>query len=322
MPYSHLTGEEREVISQMHYSGRRICEIAVAIDRHRSTVYRELKRNGNPTAKTPYFARRAEFKAKKRRRLAKEDAPRKLDDPTLLERVKTGLRKFWSPEQIAGASQDDPSGCVSHFAIYRWIERDKRNGGEYWKYLRQSKKKRRKKYGSKSRHLWSEQRRPIEDRPKIVERRARIGDWEGDLMEGLDKKSYLLTLVDRKTRFLITRKIPSRESTHVRKTIVQALRNVGADSVKTLTLDNGTEFSNFPKIEEQLNIKVYFANPYCSWERGTNENTNGLIRQFAPKRTDFRKLSYQALAAIVKRINNRPRKRLNYQTPSQLFANS
>lgn len=323
MPYRHLTGECREIISQMYFSGKRIAEIAAAINRHRSTVYRELDRNGNAKAKTVYTCRRAVYLAKERRRLAKANAPRKLDAPGLLGLVKEGLRKCWSPEQIAGwlkrMTKGDSTRCVSHFSIYRWLERDKKTGGEYWKFLRQARKKRRKKYGSKKRSLWSIKRRPIDERPSIVERRSRIGDWEGDLMEGLNKKSYFLTLVDRKSGFLIARRIPSRDSVNVRRTIVRVLRTLDPKHVKTLTLDNGTEFSDYLKIEEHLGIKVYFAKPYCSWQRGTNENTNGLLRQFAPKRTDFRNISHRSLANEVQRINNRPRKRLNYQTPTEVL---
>lgn len=325
MPYTHLTVVEREIISQMLFAGHSKRTIALAINRHHSTVYRELNRNADATAKTFYFAGRAELEAKQRRRLARANT-RKLDDPSLLSIVKDGLRKYLSPEQISETmkqrAKGDPACVVSHFAIYRWIERDKKNGGEYWKFLRQSRKKRRKKYGSKKRHLWSDKRKTIDQRPAVVARRTRVGDWEGDLMEGLNKKSYLLTLVERKTGFLLARRIPTRESTNVRKTIVQALRTIPPQFRKTLTLDNGTEFSDFLTLEKQLNLNVYFANPYCSWERGTNENTNGLIRQFAPKRTDFRDISHQLLASIANRINNRPRKRLNYQTPIQVLANS
>lgn len=317
MPYEHLNGDCREVISQMYFAGNRITEIALAIGRHRSTVYRELNRNGIRTSKTVYSCRRASGLAKERRRLAKANAPRKLDDPGLLSLVKKCLRKCWSPEQISGwlREQAQIKFSVSHFAIYRWLERDKKSGGEYWKFLRQCSKKRRKKYGSSKRCLWSVDRRSIDLRPAVVEKRTRVGDWEGDLMVGLNQKSYFLTLVERKTGFLIARRISSRDSVNVRRAIVRAFRSVDSKHVKTLTLDNGTEFSDYFKIEEQLGIKVYFAKPYCSWQRGTNENTNGLLRQFAPKRTDFRTISHRALASEVQNINNRPRKRLNYQTP-------
>ena len=159
----------------------------------------------------------------------------------------------------------------------------------------------------------------IEDRPKVVDRRSRIGDWEGDLVEGKDRRAYLLTLVDRRTGYLLVSKVGSKKAHIVRDSSIRLLQKMKPAYRKTLTFDNGTEFSNFKQIESKAGMDVYFAHPYSSWERGTNENTNGLLRQYFPKGKDLRVLPPASLAAAAHRLNNRPRERLGYQTPAEVL---
>ncbi len=323
MPYCHLSENEREVIAQMRYAGRTLSEIAGKLRRHKATISRELRRNRSRCRQIGYSSILATLLARQRRGDAKRQLPRKIKSADLLRYVKSKLKLDWSPEQIAGRMRlergDDLWQRISHPSIYKWIKQDKDQGGEYYKTLRQSHRQRRQKYGSKSKRFHVEGRVSIDDRPQVVARRSRIGDWEGDLMEGKNRTAYLMTLVDRRTGFLLTKKIVNKESWRVRKATIQLLRKVKPEYRKTITFDNGSEFSDFKRIEEAIGVKTYFAHPYSSWERGTNENTNGLVRQYAPKGTDLRRTSPRELAKAVQRLNNRPRKRLGYHKPYEVL---
>ena len=328
MPYSHLSDSERDVIAQLFSSGWSRAAIARELGRDKSTISREVLRNrirsgSQRFVRWNYYSSSAHKLSKERRANAKSGLPGLLEGRRVRDYVRRWLKRLWSPKQIALRIRfdypDDSSMRVSHATIYQWIRQDKRNGGNWYKCLRQYHRKRRKKYGSSLRRSRIQNQVSIEKRPKIANRRGRLGDWEGDTVEGRNRQGRLLTLVDRRSRYTIALKLKSKFSTEVINAIERALRPLCPSKRRTLTLDNGTEFSYFRRIEERLNTKVYFAHPYSSWERGTNENTNGLLRQYFPKTTNFLEISHQQLAAAVKQLNNRPRECLNWRTPNEVF---
>ena len=327
MPYTHLSSIERDKIAQMHFSGLSYSEIGRRLGRDKSTISREVNRNRVRRSRRfvhwSYLSSQAALLASKRRANAKARVDRVLDNRQLLDYVKRGLRSRWSPEQISGRIRKDHpadrSMRISHQTIYQWLRKDKLNGGKWYLYLRQGKRARRKKYGSTLRRYRIQNQTSIDHRPKVVNMRKRLGDWEGDTVEGKAHQGRLLTLVDRCSRFTSALKVKSKYSIEVVGAIKRALKSVPDYARRTLTLDNGTEFAHFKAIESSLNTRVYFAHPYRSWERGTNENTNGLLRQYFPKETNFNKISSQQLASAVIQLNNRPRKCLNWRTPREVF---
>jgi IS30 family transposase len=303
-------------------------EIGRRLNRHKSTISREVNRNrvrrgSQKYVRWEYFSSQAAQSAKDRRAKSKESVGNVLDERQLLDYVKRGLKNRWSPEQISVRIKkdhaEDLTMRISHQTIYQWLRKDKRNGGKWYLFLRQGKRARRKKYGSSLRRYRIQDQTSIELRPQVVNARNRIGDWEGDTVEGKGHQGRLLTLVDRKSRFTSALKVKSKHSKEVIGAVRRALQAVPSDARRTLTLDNGTEFTYFQDIETRLGTRVYFAHPYSSWERGTNENTNGLLRQYFPKDTDFNKISSQQLASAVIQLNNRPRKCLNWRTPREVF---
>jgi len=318
MPYTHLIMDEREIIAQMRYAGDSLSEIAEQLGRDKGTVSRELNRNSfqNPDG---YFAGQAQHQADERRRSGQRS--KRLDDSLLLNYVKDQLRQHWSPEQISNRLKkdypDDAGMRVSHQTIYNWIAEEKHNGGTWHKCLRQSHRKRRKRYGSGNSRGQIPDRVSIDERPQIVEERGRLGDWEGDTVEGKGKSGYLVTHVDRKSRYLVAAKVENKKAETVNQGTYRAFRRIPSSLCRTMTFDNGKEFAKFKDIEEELGFDVYFADPYSSWQRGTNENTNGLLREFFPKGTDIRKVSHQRVAKVVRQLNNRPRKCLEYRTPHE-----
>jgi IS30 family transposase len=242
---------------------------------------------------------------------------RKLQRPELRDQVVDGLIRNWSPEQIAGRLKqlhtDDPRMRVSPQTIYTWITQD--GQAKHWKtFLRRSgKPPKSPRAGRIPRQV------QIDGRPDEANRRERLGDFEGDTVVSRGQKSGIATVVDRKSRFLLAAKLQARTAARTREKIVHLLQKLPADKRHTLTLDNGKEFAEHERLAKRLGIGVFFAHPYSSWERGTNEQTNGLLRQYFPKGTDFREVSHQELAKAVKSLNDRPRKTLNYLTPSEVF---
>jgi IS30 family transposase len=319
MAYEHLSTFERKAIYYRHNSGHSYRSIAKFLGRHHTTILREVKRN-KPKYYT-YFDEAAVDKADNRKSIARHE--RKKSNQNLYDYVINKLKKSWSPDAIAGRLKieypNDSSMRVSHECIYQWIYKDFQSGGELYKHLAKTHKKRRKqrKYGS-LRGLIKD-RVSIKERPEIIESRERIGDWEGDLVEGKKGTGFMATHVDRSTRFLISRKMENKKATSFNQATEYAFKNICPTKLLTLTLDNGKEFSAFKDIEKKLGIDVYFADAYCSWQRGTNENTNGLLRRFFPKGTDFTTITDRQLQETVDKINNRPRKILNYQTPAEVF---
>jgi len=310
----HLTAEERDRIAQLHSRGESEAEIARLLHRHRATISRELRRNRSGES---YFACQAQESAERRR----QDRPlqRKMDHSETNEFVRQGLVNYWSPDQIAGRLNleyaDQPDRHVSPQTIYTWIEQD--SDREHWKTFlrRRGKRTRRTAENIGDNHSAS----TIENRPEVVETRQRLGDFEGDTVLGGPGCGGVITLVDRASRLTIMSKISCKKAEHVRKKIRNRLLDVDDDQRHSITFDNGTEFAECHRLEEPLGITLYFAQPGCPQQRGTNENTNGLIRQFFPKGTDFRDISHQEVKRVENLINDRPRACLGYRTPNEAF---
>ena len=320
MSYQHLTVDERNVIYRMRFQGYSQAEIARCLGRHRSTISRELKRNIN--AHNRYNPGTAQTFARVRRR-AHLRRP-KTGDARLMAYVTDRLRTSWSPEQIAGRLADAPpqalSGkTLSHTTIYRWIWAEPQRAQQLRPFLRVAHKARRKPYGKPSRQGQILGKRSIDDRPEAANERQRLGDWEGDTVVGKGRTSYLVTCVDRASRYLIARKVDTCAAAPVAQKLHSSLRHLPASKRRTLTLDNGREFARPKDLEHNLKMAIYFAHPYHSWERGTNENTNGLLRQYLPKGANLATVTPQQLAAYVRQLNHRPRKCLGFRTPFEVF---
>jgi transposase, IS30 family len=311
----HLTPEEREVIARMHSAGRKQAEIAGQLHRAASTISRELQRNGSHNG---YWAVAAQKKADARRR----QRPRvcKLQRPETRRYVQEKLRLCWSPDEIAGRSRDDfprdRARQVSHQTIYAWIHVQAAAGKRWRRYLRSANWKR---PGPENRG-----RLPacasIEGRPAVVDRRGRYGDWEGDTVRGAGHRGGIVSLVDRKSGYLLMGKVANLQAATVRDSMAALYRDTPPALRKTLTLDNGKEFAEHQQLAAEAALKVYFAKPYCAWQRGTNEHTNGLIRQFFPKGTDLARIPERQLVKVQDLLNNRPRKRLGYRTPLEILG--
>ena len=321
MPYHHLTPSERKVIWSMRNLDYTQAEIAKALGRSQSTIARELKRNGDPhgyynphTGNVLYWMRR--------QRLYKRT---KRDKMELMDLVKFKLKRKWSPEQIAGSLRHvkyphTPSMWVSHETIYRHIWADKAQGGKLYVHLRRGRRKYGKRGTGPHPNTHIKGRVSIEARPDVVNQRARAGDWEGDTFYGRHRKGCLCTLVERESGFLASSTMPDAKADSLNQAVLESLKDVPKDLVHTLTVDNGKEFARFKQLEKALHMQVYFAHPYSAWERAINENTNGLLRQYFPRKTDLRKVTQQQLQEAVQCLNNRPRKRLGYRTPREIFT--
>lgn len=321
MSYTHLTEHERYVIYHLTLCKLSDREIGRRLGRCHTTIAREVKRNG-PNHRGVYWNVAAHQTAMERRR--KPRHARRRSNQRLVAYVESGLRARWSPETIVGRMRvDHPTRekmRISAECIYAWIYRDARSGGDLYRCLRRKRRFRRKqrRYGSGRRFIAG--RISIAERPAVVEKRKRFGDWEGDTVEGGKQSGFIVTHVERKSRYLIAAKLPDKRSQPLAERTVRAFADIPQSLKKTLTFDNGSEFAAFRLIEEQAGFKVYFANPYAAWERGTNENTNGLLRDYFAKGSDFSQITDTKLAEVVARLNNRPRKCLGYRTPHEVFT--
>lgn len=308
MSYHHLTGEERYQISALNKAGHSQVEIAELIGRSPATISRELRRNRGERGYRPKQAHRLACQ----RRAASASNARRVSASDWLA-IEAKLRDDWSPEQVSGST-----GLASAETIYLHVYEDKHAGGDLYTHLR-CQKKRRKRYGSgRDRRGRIPNRTPISERPAVVDERARLGDWEGDLIIGHGHSGALVTLAERRTQVVMIRKVETKAADSVRLAMSGLLRRVKRVS-HTLTLDNGKEFSQHEKLADDLGIKTYFADPYASWQRGLNEQINGLIRQYLPKNRRFDDVTDEELALIEKKLNNRPRKKLGFNTPKQKF---
>jgi len=307
MTYTQLTQEQRYQISALLKTAQSQTKVAEVIGVHRSTVCREIKRN---RGKRGYRPQQAQRKAESRQQKAKARIQR-----NVWVRVEQKLRLDWSPEQISGRLKK--LGCaISHEWIYQYIYEDKKAGGDLYKQLR-CQKKRRKRINGRDRRGIIPNRASIDLRPGIVDERSRLGDWEGDTIIGARHKGAVLTLVERKSGYTLLGPLPKKEASQVEAQAVRLLKTV--PYLKTLTVDNGKEFANHSQIAEQTGVEVYFAHSYASWERGTNENTNGLTRQYLPKKRRLDDVDELELLFIGHRLNHRPRKRLDFLTPHEVF---
>jgi IS30 family transposase len=285
-------------------------QIAAVIGVHPSTISRELRRNRGGRGYRPQQAHglaQARQVAKRQPRLA----------PVIWQQVDTLLRQTWSPEQICGRFQQEQGQTISHEWIYQHIYKDKRTGGDLYRSLR-CQKKRRKRYGTYRRRGRIANHVSIDERPAVVNARQRIGDWEGDTVIGKGHRGVLVTLVERKSKYTVLQGVPHKTAAAVRKAVDQGLRPYKS-RVYTITYDNGLEFSEHAGMAQDLEAQIYFAHPYASWERGVNENTNGLIRQFFPKGQDLRGVTDEQLTTVMETLNHRPRKTLGYRTPYEVF---
>ena len=308
--YKQLIQEQRYFIyvsKQEKYSNR---QIAKMIKVHHSTVSRELKRNIRADYKV-YRHGAAHKLAIKRRKLCRK--------PTVLNTKNSSividrLKKHWSPEQVSGWLKQHEILSISHQAIYNYIWKNKAAGGKLYKYLRR-KKKYRKRHALKPGIV---DRVFIDKRPLEVDLRNRIGDWEVDTIVSRKHKDVLVSLVERCSKFTLVGKSLSKHSSHVSK-VIRNLFKMHKSKVLTITSDNGTEFAQHKIISKWMNADYYFCHPFSSWERGLNEHTNGLIRQYAPKGSSFSHFNHNDLIRIMRNLNNRPRKSLNYRTPKEVF---
>lgn len=316
MSHKQLSSKERIVLEKLFSSRIRQKEIAEILERPPSTISRELARNRDKDGN--YSVKIAKKKLKKRRTKMNQKFKKITQKSSIRQYVIRKLRKYWSPQQIA-AKSTLRGQKICHETIYQFVYNKR---PDLIKYLRAKKGKYRRRHGTldREKHREEAKKRRIDTRPVIVEKRTRIGDWEGDTIRGGDKKSAILTHVDRKSGYLIANRLERAFAEKVRTTTVAEFSKLPKNKVHTITYDNGCEFAEHETTEIWLKTAIYFAYPYHSWERGTNENTNGLLRQFFPKGTDFSKVTDFDLQMAVKLINNRPRKRLNYHTPKEIFS--
>ena len=309
MAHTQLTSEQRYQIKALMQAKQAPTKIAEIIGADRSTVYRELKRNAGLRG---YRPKQAHENALARRQGKSKE---RITSGTW-KLVEEKLRLDWSPEQIANWLKKHEYEAISQEWIYQYVYADKRVGGNLHKHLR-SQKPYRKRTGSNDRRGKIPNTISIEERPEIVKQRTRLGDWEVDLILGKGHQGVVVTLTERKSRFTMLRKVLSKQAELVALAIIELLSWV--EHLKTITADNGKEFANHLQISRQLCVDIFFAHPYASWERGTNENTNGLIRQYLPKSRNLTMVTAQEELMIMDRLNLRPRKCLDFNTPYEVF---
>jgi len=319
MSHKHITPEQRNEIAVLKRIGILQKDIARMIGKTPSAISQELARNKNRDGK--YNIRHAKIKTRERRIIANQRF-RKIDrDKWLRDYVIKKLRLYWSPEQISGRLKkdypNDKDRWISKDSIYEFIHFKRK---DLVKYLRCQKGKYRRRYGTRIREKQREEmkKKRIDARPYVVEERGRIGDWEGDTIVGKDK-SHMLTHVDRRSGYLLVNKLMRGTAELTKDKTIERFDNISKDKKHTITYDNGTTFAEHNMTERGTGIDIYFAYPYRSWERGCNENCNGLLRQFFPKGIGFKNIDDKDIEKVEKLINNRPRKRLNYLTPKEVF---
>lgn len=305
---SHLTFEERRLLYRLKRKGKSNAEIAELMGKHRSTIYRELDRNAGPRG---YGPRHAQGLADQRRLASRR--PHRMDHPDVHQYVAARLKNYWSPDQIAGRARRDfpraPRRWLSRQTIYDWIR---------WRRPRWQKLLRRSGRPPEKRGKLTDCVR-IGGRPDVINHRGRYGDWEGDTLVGKGRRSALVTLVERKSGYVRIGRADTMRSDLTVRVTKQRMKDLPPMLLRSITFDNGKEFAEHQQLTRRLGLRVYFADPYASWQRGTNENTNGLLRQYFPKGTDFTRISHDEVARVEQSINERPRKRLGYRTPAQIL---
>lgn len=321
--YNRLNLKERVIIETLLREKKSKSYISKTLARSRSTISREINK-WVTVSEDVYSAELANWFA--RFNTNNKRTKDKISNNSLLRfYVFKGLLSGWSPEQIAGRIKidypKDTTMTISHEAIYKYIY-NKPQGQLNKKLIKlltraKSRRKKRKNNPKKTNRIINQV--SIDNRPEHIELRNEIGHWEGDLIIGKDHKSCIATLVERKSRYTIIMKLESKKAEHVAKKFIQKIKKMPHQLIKTMTYDNGTEMAKHQKITNKTGMKIYFAHPYSSWERGTNENTNGLIRRYLPKGTNFKKIDQKSLEIIAQKLNNRPRKIINYNTPTEII---
>ncbi len=308
MAYTHIGPADWPVIARMLRADFSLSAIARTIGKELSSVSRHVRDNGGRAGYDVREVRRRKCMT----RIAAMSGTRILKG-ALLRTVVAMLKEHQSPEQIAGVL-----GSIDTSTIYRYL---KERAPHLKQYLRSQKGKYRRRYGTKIREKVREQakKRRIDERPAIVERRGRLGDFEGDTIQGRDKRVRIATFVDRRSGYLVAYLLPLMRAELLTTLALRYFRHISKAKRKTFTLDNGPEFADWERLEKKSGATVYFAYPYHFWERGTNENTNGLLRQYFPKSHDFNLITEEELAWVVRRLNDRPRKRLKWKSPQQVF---
>jgi IS30 family transposase len=307
--YTQLTQAQRYQISVLLKIGQSQTEIAKMIGKHKSTISREVGRNQGQRGYRPKQAQQMSMNRRKKAKPRIQEATWSL--------IESKLQEDWSPEQISDWLRRNTDIQVSHERIYQYIFADKRAGGSLHKHLR-CQKKRRKRYGGYDRRGKLPNRRSIDERPEIVDQRQRIGDWEVDTMIGKGHRQAIVTLTERKSRFALLRKVERRKASLVSAAVIDLLQPV-ADRVHTITGDNGKEFAEHERIAQELEVSFFFAHPYAAYERGANENMNGLVRQYIPKNRDLSSVTSEELSQIMNKLNHRPRKCLDFKSPFEVF---
>lgn len=325
MTYKHFSVEEREAIQLALWRKESIRSIARQLDRSPGSVSREIKRHLPPTKRryTPRLAHEQALASRHNR-----GRQHRLKNARIRGYVKTKLKKRWSPEQIAGRIERALGETISHEAIYQFIYAQVyRRGYGYVKpghedlrpYLRRRRKRRIPRGSRRCQRVLRPRGPSIEIRPTVVGTRSRVGDWETDSVESIQHKPGINTLVERKTGLVRMTKLQRRTAQETTRAITARLKRLPKNTRRTLTADNGSENQGWQEIKTSLGIDCFFAHPYSAWERGSNENTNGLIRDYFPKSTDFTIISADQIAAVERELNSRPRKRLGYLTPNEVF---
>jgi IS30 family transposase len=317
MPYTHISLSQRNELSALLRAKTTQKEIAKLLKKHRITIWRELKRNRDKK----YHAGLAKDKTEQRQ-IAAHKKQRKIENNSWLRNyIIKKIKKRWSPEQIAGRLKkkwpNDKSRHIGKDSIYKYIYEIRK---DLVKYLRCQKGQYRRKYGTRIRAKQREEakKRRIDKRPTIVEKKGRIGDWEGDTILGKDK-NHILTHTERKSGIIFADKLAAATAEETKKKTVARFKNIPQSKKHTATYDNGAVFAEYELTGRETGLEIYFAYPYHSWERGCNENANGLLRQYFPKNLPFEKVTQKEIDGAVNEINRRPRKRLNYLTPYEVF---
>lgn len=310
--------KERDRITEMKSEGMSLRGIAKELGRSPSTLCRELKRNGTPAYRV-YLSHRAHERAVKRKKESGE-RPRLKNEQTV-EYVRDKLEDGWSPELIAGKiGQDNRGVSISHEAIYQYIYDPNTKGREelIGQLVRSHRKRKKKGIGRKERKTRIPNRVPIEERPVSADNRSRYGHWEGDSLVSRKSLAALNSLVERKSRYLFLTRLERKSSEQTRDAVIRRLQNLPEKARRSLTVDNGTENARHEEITWAIGTRCYFARPYASWQRGSNEQVNGMVRRYFPKGTDFGKITDEQVAWVQSKINNRPRKCLGYKTPAEV----
>lgn len=317
MAYQHITTDQRHKIQSYLEIGMNQKDISNLLRKSKSAISREISNNSYPNG--VYIAEHADKLFRQRRKAGKRQTRKLVKDKKLRRAVLSLLRKKKSPEQIAGRRERLGKSYVVHQTLYSYIYEEQPSLGQY---LRRKRNKYRRRHGTKEREKVREEgkKRRIDQRPAIVELRKEIGHWEGDTIRGKEKTTAIATHVERVSGYAIADKLDRATSELLKEKTIISFKRIPKEKKKTETLDNGIEFSEYELTEKKTGIQIFFAHPYHSWERGTNENFNGLLREYFPKGTPFATITQTDVNRAIRELNHRPRKRLKYLTPYEVFA--